>query len=380
MHSLSTVLELGVVMGAALTLAERTKTTAVSTTCTPGTLPTVVLDVLTPTGHHRVPRVVVASLSTVLELGVDMETATTMDLAKISVAGSILSARKQHTMVPPALTATIISSASLVVAVSLWTALELGARMDLVLTLPRTIRTGGAEPTSIAKVLLTMARAAHTATTTNLASRVAAVNLLTVLELGALMEAAIMMAVTTRTKDAEPTSTAKVLPTTAMVARIATTTSLVPQAVALSQWTAKVPGKLTAHATTTAILIRIRGADAISTAQALLTVVMLAPTPTTTCNVLQVVAASRSTVLEAGAVTEIATTTVALIRIRDAESTRSAKTRLIAVMAAHTVTTTCSAPQEAAHSLWIAMELGVPMGVATTTPRTTRTRDADFTR
>ena len=118
-HSLSTVLELGVIMGAALTLAERTKTTAVSTTCTPGTLPTVVLDVLTPTGHHRVPRVVVASLSTVLELGVDMETATTMDLAKISVAGSILSARKQHTMVPPALTATIISSASRVVAVSL---------------------------------------------------------------------------------------------------------------------------------------------------------------------------------------------------------------------------------------------------------------------
>ena len=124
--------------------------------------------------------------------------------------------------------------------------------MVLVLTLPRIIRTGGADTTSIAQVLLTMARAAHTATTTNLAPRVAAVNLLTVLELGALMEAAIMMAVTTRTKDAEPTRTAKVLLTTAMVARIATTTSLVPQAAALSQWTAKVPGKLTAHATTTA--------------------------------------------------------------------------------------------------------------------------------
>ena len=250
--------------------------------------------------------------------------------------------------------------------------------MDLVLTLPRTIRTGGAEPTSIAKVLLTMARTAHTATTTNLASRVAAVNLLTVLELGALMEAAIMMAVTTRTKDAEPTRTAKVLLTTAMVARIATTTSLVPQAAALSQWTAKVPGKLTAHATTTAQLTRIRGADAISTAQALLTVVMLAPTPTTTCNVLQVVAASRLTVLEAGAAMEAVITTVERIRTRGAESTRSARIPLTTGTDVRMPTITSLARRVVAHSLWTVMEPGEPMDLATAKV-ITRTGDAEPT-
>ena len=134
-------------------------------------------------------------------------------------------------------TATTMFNAQTVVAVSQSTALEPGIHMEHANTLPWITRTGDADSTRSAPALPTTDMVALTPTTTSLVLRVVAVSQWTVLELGLHMLLAIMTIRITRTGDADCTRSAPALPTMGMAALTPTTTSLVLQVAAISQWT-----------------------------------------------------------------------------------------------------------------------------------------------
>ena len=73
----------------------------------------------------------------------------------------------------------------------------------------------------------------------------------------------------------------------------------------------------------------------------------------------------------------LATTILTITRIRDADTTRSARVLPTMGTAVHIPTVTCSAQIAAAVSLWTVLELGVPIAPVSMTRKTTRMRDAD---
>ena len=75
-----------------------------------------------------------------------------------------------------------------VAALSLWTVLEPGEPTDLATTIPRTTRTGGADCTRLAQMLLTMVMAALMPITTSSVPKLVVPNLWTVWDLGKPME------------------------------------------------------------------------------------------------------------------------------------------------------------------------------------------------
>ena len=159
-------------------------------------------------------------------------------------------------------TATTMFNAQTVVAVSQSTALEPGIHMAPVLTLPRITRTEDADCTRSAPVLLIMDSVALTTTTTSLVRRVVAVSQWTVLEPGIHMEHASTLPPITRTGDADCTRSAPALPTMDLSAVMPTTTSLVLQEVAVSQWTVLELGIHIHRASTSQVqVIRITNAD-----------------------------------------------------------------------------------------------------------------------
>ena len=143
-------------------------------------------------------------------------------------------------------TATTMFNAQTVVAVSQSTALEPGIHMEHANTLPWITRTGDADSTRSAPALPTTGMAALTPTTTSLVLQVVAVSQWTVLELGLHMVRVSTIQIT-RTGDADTIRSAPTLPTTGMVVLTPTTTSPVPQVVAVSQWTVLELGVVTVH-------------------------------------------------------------------------------------------------------------------------------------
>ena len=83
---------------------------------------------------------------------------------------------------------TTTSSVPPVVVLSLWTVLDLGMPTDLATTIPRTTRTGGADCTRLAQMLLTMVMAALMPITTSSVPKLVVPNLWTVWDLGKPME------------------------------------------------------------------------------------------------------------------------------------------------------------------------------------------------
>ena len=78
--------------------------------------------------------------------------------------------------------------------------------------------------------------------------------------------------------------------------------------------------------------------------------------------------------------TDLATMIPRTTRTGDADTIRTARVLLTMVMAVHMPMSLSSALLEVALSLWIVLGLGLPMGLVTMIPRTTRTGDADSTR
>ena len=77
---------------------------------------------------------------------------------------------------------------------------------------------------------------------------------------------------------------------------------------------------------------------------------------------------------------QLATMIPRTTRTGGADITSTARVLLTMVMAVHTATTTSSAPPAAVPSLWIVLGHGMPMDLAITILRTTRTGDAGTTR
>ena len=165
---------------------------------------------------------------------------------------------------------------------------------------------------------------ARTATTMFNAQTVVAVSQSTALEPGIHMEHANTLPWITRTGDADSTRSAPALPTTDMVALTPTTTSLVLRVVVVSQWTALEPGIHMAPVLTLPRITRTEDADCTRSAPALLIMDLSAVMPTTTSLVLQEVAVSQWTVLELGIhIHRASTSQVQVIRITNADFIRS---------------------------------------------------------
>ena len=165
---------------------------------------------------------------------------------------------------------------------------------------------------------------ARTATTMFNAQTVVAVSQSTALEPGIHMEHANTLPWITRTGDADSTRSAPALPTTDMVALTPTTTSLVLRVVAVSQWTVLEPGLHMLLVSMTIRITRTEDADCTRSAPALLIMDLSAVMPTTTSLVLQEVAVSQWTVLELGIhIHRASTSQVQVIRITNADFIRS---------------------------------------------------------
>ena len=139
-------------------------------------------------------------------------------------------------------TATTTSSARPLVALSLWTVLVLGRRTDLANMFRPATRMRDAGPTSTQSTPPITVTHARSRTTTFLVRRVAALSLWTVLDLGLRMELARTLLLTTRTGGAGCTSTPPMLLIVVRVVHTTTTTSSARPLVALSLWTALVRG------------------------------------------------------------------------------------------------------------------------------------------
>ena len=123
------------------------------------------------------------------------------------------------------------------VALSPWTVLDLGVVMVAASITALTTRTGGAGPISRPRLSLTMVMGVLTATTTCSARPLVALSQLIVLELGILMDLATTRVLSTRTTGAGTTSTPRALLITVMAAHTATTTSSARTVDVLSLWT-----------------------------------------------------------------------------------------------------------------------------------------------
>ena len=188
----------------------------------------------------------------------------------------------------------------------------------------RITRTGDANCTRLPPALPTMDMAALTLTTTSLVLRVVAISQWTALEPGIHMEHASTLPSITRTGDADSTRSAPTLPTMDMVALTQTTTSLVLRVVAVSQWTVLEPGLHMLLVSMTIRITRTEDADCTRSAPALPTMDLSAVMPTTTSLVLQEVAVSQWTVLELGIhIHRASTSQVQVIRITNADFIRS---------------------------------------------------------
>ena len=138
------------------------------------------------------------------------------------------------------------------------------------------------------------------------------------------MEHASTLPSITRTGDADSTRSAPTLPTMDMVALTQTTTSLVLRVVAVSQWTVLEPGLHMLLVSMTIRITRTEDADCTRSAPALLIMDLSAVMPTTTSLVLQEVAVSQWTVLELGIhIHRASTSQVQVIRITNADFIRS---------------------------------------------------------
>ena len=195
------------------------------------------------------------------------------------------------------------------------------------------------------------------------------------------MEHASTLPPITRTGDADSTRSAPALPTTDMAALTPTTTSLVLQVVAVSQWTVLEPGLHMLLVSMTIRITRTEDADSTRSAPTLPTTGMVALTRTTTSPVLRVVAVSQSTVLELGLHMLLAIMTIRITRTGDADCTRSAPALPTMDLSAVMPTTTSLVLQEVAVSQWTVLELGIHIHRASTSQvQVIRITNADFIR